>query len=75
VLLIGIDVGINDGLLAKVALCKVTIQLISMVKLMIASNAAQTAIGSIERKPAGKKPRPWNELMLMMKAYSGDIDS
>jgi hypothetical protein len=37
-----------------------------MVKPIIASQAAHTAIGSVGRKPPGKKPRPWNEMILVV---------
>jgi hypothetical protein len=45
-----------------------------MVKPMMASQAAHTAIGSVGRNPPGKNPRPWNEMMLTMRAYRGDIE-
>jgi hypothetical protein len=38
-----------------------------MLKPIIASQAAHTAIGSVGRKPPGKKPRPWNQMILTLR--------
>ena len=52
----------------------VAMKLISIIRPMMASRAANTVMGLSSGIPPGKKPRPWNEVMLKMSAASGEKD-
>ncbi len=59
---------------AKYRCVNVAMKLISIIRPIMASRAASTVIGLSSGMPPGKKPRPWNEVMLKTSAARGEND-